>query len=330
VALSIAVLGTDPTATDAPSLGFTASRIVIGRAEKTDLPLPEPSVSQHHAAIQREGVDYVLVDLGSVNGTFVGGVRLTTGAPRIVRNGDRVRVGRVWLELRLDDSLPEHPGPNATREIAMNLVGKKLERAQDSLRIRVVEGPDRGRVLLLNGDGFYKIGRASSCELVLTDPDLSREHVKIYRKGARVTVRDLSSKNGAFLGSDLVGSGRSSEWPAKTMLRLAGSVLALEDPLAELIAELARQPEEIVQEPSPAAVSVDAPAAQGPLSPVAETGDVPAPVPEAPGAAAPIAELPTEEAVRPTSTTSDRLLFAVLAGVVLASIAGLAWILLRW
>jgi S-DNA-T family DNA segregation ATPase FtsK/SpoIIIE len=180
-------------------------------------------------------------------------------------------------------------------------------------------------VLLLNGDGFYKVGRASTCELALRDPDLSREHVKIYRKGTRVTVRDLSSKNGAFLGNELVGSGRSAEWPPKTMLRLAGTVLALEDPLAELIAELARAPDlPIGQDDVPTVVESEPP----PPSPKPEAVEVS----EGPSAAmAPIAEMPlAPAAVLAPKTAADRLLFVLLAVVLVVCVGGLAWIFLRW
>jgi pSer/pThr/pTyr-binding forkhead associated (FHA) protein len=49
----------------------------VGRGEKNDLSLPhDPMVSTNHARVVREGRRYWLEDLGSRNGTFVGGVRL--------------------------------------------------------------------------------------------------------------------------------------------------------------------------------------------------------------------------------------------------------------
>jgi predicted Zn finger-like uncharacterized protein len=46
-------------------------RVVIGR-EEVDLPLDDPEISRHHAAIEVRGEDILLLDLGSTNGTFVG------------------------------------------------------------------------------------------------------------------------------------------------------------------------------------------------------------------------------------------------------------------
>lgn len=46
-------------------------RIVIGR-EDVDLPLEDPEISRHHAAIEVAGDRVTVVDLGSSNGTLIG------------------------------------------------------------------------------------------------------------------------------------------------------------------------------------------------------------------------------------------------------------------
>ena len=67
----------------------------IGRADYNDLVLPEESVSGTHAKLtRREGV-WVLSDLGSTNGTFIDGERLTGDAP--LTPGNVVRFGDVSL-----------------------------------------------------------------------------------------------------------------------------------------------------------------------------------------------------------------------------------------
>jgi tetratricopeptide (TPR) repeat protein len=63
----------------------------IGRAKDNDLELTDPKVSRHHARIDRQGDTYVLTDLGSANGTLIGGVRLTS--PHSLRHGEKFTVG---------------------------------------------------------------------------------------------------------------------------------------------------------------------------------------------------------------------------------------------
>ncbi len=68
----------------------------IGRGEHNDVVLAHDSVSDSHAKLQRREDGWYLVDAGSTNGTFVGGVRLTDerrmdGSPDLRFGGVKVR-----------------------------------------------------------------------------------------------------------------------------------------------------------------------------------------------------------------------------------------------
>jgi len=56
--------------------------LTIGRGADCDLVLQDTQVSRHHAELRRYGDQWLLVDLGSTNGTFVGGTRLRPGEAR--------------------------------------------------------------------------------------------------------------------------------------------------------------------------------------------------------------------------------------------------------
>ena len=55
----------------------------------------ENGVSRIHAAIRRGEDTLTLVDLGSVNGTHLNGQRLVPNQPRVLRDGDEVRLGKL-------------------------------------------------------------------------------------------------------------------------------------------------------------------------------------------------------------------------------------------
>jgi hypothetical protein len=87
-------------------------KIVIGRHDPAtgtspDIDLQEyeatgKGVSRRHAAIVRNQGALNLVDMGSPNGTFLNGQRLIPNQPRILRDGDDIRLGHLVLQVRFE------------------------------------------------------------------------------------------------------------------------------------------------------------------------------------------------------------------------------------
>jgi pSer/pThr/pTyr-binding forkhead associated (FHA) protein len=65
----------------------------VGRADYNDIVLPDDSVSTVHAKLQRREGIWVIVDLGSTNGTFADGERVVTEA--VLAPGALLRFGDV-------------------------------------------------------------------------------------------------------------------------------------------------------------------------------------------------------------------------------------------
>lgn len=85
-------------------------RIVMGRADVRNVPnnfldltaygAHNKGVSRTHAAISQMGHTLMLTDLGSSNGTYLNEVRLMPNQPRIVRDGDTIRLGQLVAYVR--------------------------------------------------------------------------------------------------------------------------------------------------------------------------------------------------------------------------------------
>jgi pSer/pThr/pTyr-binding forkhead associated (FHA) protein len=324
--MSLTLLVRSAESKEPPSLTFDADRVVIGRGPGCDVRLPDPSVSHRHASVRRQGREWVLVDEGSTNGTFVGGVRLAKGSPRPVKTGDLVRVGRVWLEVKIDQAPPTHDLSLATRDLALALVAGAMQALGDEVspKVTVVEGPDAGAVLLLREEGrAYVVGRGESCDLPLADPDASREHVQIVRRAGSVLVRDRKSKNGARLGDTAVPDARDLPWKNNVLLFIGKTSLALEEPAAIALSELEQAADEEVR-------AEDVPAEPRPLTVAPE----PEPAPESAAAPstkaeAPIAQLPDAapaQAAGRWTATDVAVIFAAIA-IIGLSLAGLLWLL---
>ena len=56
-------------------------------------------VSRRHAAIRRGEDTLTLVDLGSTNGTQLNGQRLLPNQPRVLRDGDEIRLGKLSFHI---------------------------------------------------------------------------------------------------------------------------------------------------------------------------------------------------------------------------------------
>jgi hypothetical protein len=68
--------------------------LVVGRMPECDVALSDPNVSRRHAEVRRQGTGFVVVDLGSTNGTRVNGAQIKE---RLLNNGDEITVGATKL-----------------------------------------------------------------------------------------------------------------------------------------------------------------------------------------------------------------------------------------
>jgi pSer/pThr/pTyr-binding forkhead associated (FHA) protein len=305
------------------ALTFDGDRIVLGRGAFADVRLPDPSVSARHATLRATAGEYVLLDEGSTNGTFVGGVRLTPQAPRSIRSGDLIRLGRVWLEVRTEAAPLTHDLPVATRDLAFGLVAEAMRALGDDTSpvVTVVEGADLGATLALAEEGrVYVAGRGEGCSLPLADPDVSREHVQIVRRSGSVLVRDLGGKNRAALGESWMPTDRDVVWRRPAMLRVGRTVLAITEPVADALAEL----EAAADEPLPEEASPPPP-------PPSSKANAPESHAAGRATAAPLAELPPAVPRRRVQeargwSITDLVVAGAAILVILLSAAGLYWL----
>ncbi len=77
----------DPTSDTKPDLDLTP----FGALEK--------GISRMHATLQRNEDTLTIIDMGSINGTYLNGQRLTPQQPRILHDGDEIRLGKLVLHI---------------------------------------------------------------------------------------------------------------------------------------------------------------------------------------------------------------------------------------
>jgi hypothetical protein len=241
----------------------------------------------------------------------------------VLKDGDLVRVGRVWLQALIEQVPPTQNMPVATRELALALVARALsdQGEKPSVTVRVIEGPSSGRDLALTEfDRAYVIGRGKGADLPVEDPDLSRRHVEIIRRADRVFVKDLGSKNGSELGDEPLPANKETPWTLGKVLALGAHRFVYEDPVRSALEELERAADEKQRSDE----SIDPPDDSDDPEPATETAET---LPES-RTAAPVTRRPPPSA-RQTGVgwTATDVLVAFVALVVLGlSIAGLLWL----
>jgi pSer/pThr/pTyr-binding forkhead associated (FHA) protein len=69
---------------------FRKRSLTIGRNVDNTIVMDDPLVSGYHARIDKRGVDYILTDLQSTNGTFLNDINIVS---HILSHGDRIMIG---------------------------------------------------------------------------------------------------------------------------------------------------------------------------------------------------------------------------------------------
>lgn len=204
------------TIIDGPAAGRAVTlehdRLVVGRAAGCDLVLPDSTASRQHCAFEREGRGFVLVDLGSANGTFVEGQKSRVNR-HTLRHGEEIVVGKTRLRVELPqaDPIATHlPPSDAT--VAGAVPDATVVRGRGStptigaqapadltIVLTIVKGPDRGMVYAPAKD-VITIGRLTTSDVPLSDGGASRLHATIKREAGGYAVYDESSLNGIELG----------------------------------------------------------------------------------------------------------------------------------
>jgi len=72
--------------------------LVLGRSPEADALLDDPYASMFHLRLTMDGNTMSLTDLGTTNGTYVNGRRITS--PVTLNPGDSVQVGKTIMEVK--------------------------------------------------------------------------------------------------------------------------------------------------------------------------------------------------------------------------------------
>jgi pSer/pThr/pTyr-binding forkhead associated (FHA) protein len=170
-------------------------QFTIGTDASADLALDDPAVSALHAALQYFPAGWSVRDLGSRNGTFVNGERISS--EQMLRDGDEIRVGHVRVVLK-------DPAQAPRRTEALGEPPRLTPRERDVL-LELCRP-------LLQGDAFTEpasVGEIARA-LVVTDAAVKQHVTNLYDKFGlmdedrkRVRLANVALQTGAVSLGDL-------------------------------------------------------------------------------------------------------------------------------
>jgi pSer/pThr/pTyr-binding forkhead associated (FHA) protein len=172
--------------------GASPTEVVLGRdPAATSVAIDNPVVSGRHARITRQRPSGLLLeDLGSTNGTFVNGQRISR---QTISLADDVRLGSV-------------PVPLSDSRIA-------------GMLLRVTARPVPGQPIV--------VGSSPTATLVIDDPDVAPQHTQLLETPEGIwLVRDLGGPTGTFV-DNANNRIREARVPATGLLLLGRFVLPL-------------------------------------------------------------------------------------------------------
>ena len=197
---------------------FDKATVTIGAMEDNDLVVNNETVSRYHCKIVQEETGYLLIDLGSTNGTFINRVRVKEG---YLKPGCTVGLGNSEIKFSAADekveivpSRKERLGPMIGRHLKMRELYAVLEKISPTGTTVVIEG-ETGTGKEVVAQTIHQLSPRASGPLMVVDcgavPDNLIEselfgHEKGSFTGAIMTRQGLfEMANGGTLFLDELG-----------------------------------------------------------------------------------------------------------------------------
>ena len=206
---------------------LSKERIVVGRDDGADILIDNPSVSRRHAEFRMEGGSWVIEDLGSSNGTFMGGQKIE--GPRTLSIGDEIGLGKFSIVFgkEVGEAAPApRPqraptlggGSEGTMHIQAHEVKELLKDSERKKRAHLVweSGGQKGQHYLSEAPAILIGTDDELCDVVV--PKGPKHHVLIINTQTGCDVRYLaafgsvkvngnSTKRSALKDGDVVDAG---------------------------------------------------------------------------------------------------------------------------
>lgn len=207
---------------------FDASQTIkIGRDPACEIVIANPNVSRQHAELRVRDGEWVLFDANSTQGIHVNGRRISE---QIIADTTEVALGSTDDAECITFEVAHDGGANPITELSQPgtiVAGEALQRPGGALRADSIAAgtvvTDRNLVIECAGRTHTflpgttaVIGRDDSCDVVATNPTVSRRHAEVLFEAGSWHLKDAASNGGTYIDGQRVSD-----------VTLAGSMVAM-------------------------------------------------------------------------------------------------------
>jgi len=171
-----------------------ADRITVGRGRKNGIIIHDNEVSREHCVFVRVLDAYELHDLNSTNGTFVNGQQVD-GSGWLIDSRCIIEIGdSITLEYSITA-----PPVSETQEMSSASIAQidTSDQEESYLVIRTISQPDPEvyplELVTVN------IGRDLNNDIVIPEPEASRNHIRLTLLNNQYAIEDLGTLNGTYV-----------------------------------------------------------------------------------------------------------------------------------
>jgi pSer/pThr/pTyr-binding forkhead associated (FHA) protein len=107
---------------------LTADRVMIGRSSTADIRVDDSRVSRSHLCLERSGRRWTATDQGSSNGSWANGAQMSSGMPRLLRDGDELTIGPVTFTFHAGDAGGSGGSGSGSADAATRVLGDENRR----------------------------------------------------------------------------------------------------------------------------------------------------------------------------------------------------------
>ncbi len=215
-------LKTDSRFVDNTEITINEGSIYVGRdSSSAGLVIKKNEISRQHAELKLENNVLYIKDLDSSNGTFINGAKIPPNKDVPLSPSSKISFEEVSFVVHgptISPSMPTSVRTSVHQVIPNHLDAMPnvngiaspqvtaLQTAVDVMvSLSLIRGfSPNGQVFNLDGLSSLVIGRSVNCDIVLSDPTVSGEHVRLNSIDSSWEVVNLSHTNGLFINGNKV------------------------------------------------------------------------------------------------------------------------------